>query len=332
MAQQAIGGAPQESSPRAVILLSEQRSGSTIFHDEFTKHPLVHPIRSTEHLYDETLYWIKAACLLGLPAEDFLDGKPLYDRETARTKLIDFLRGNMPDYVVPKDDEELIFGGWTALCKEFGPIFFEKSPQHIKHWAALTLILRYLEANPDSRVVGLVRNPQGMIYSAWSSWRSRPRIRQFVWRQSHENLLRFREAVNPAQFLLVRYEDLSDAPIDTMRAVCRFANLDYDAQVGLGVHRKSIDKWRIDPIYTLQLDESVKAVARVFGYTDADMENPRKPGARLNPINQVKSLWLRRKNLAILGAHTRAYPVIKRVLKKVGLWEPVQRLGRRLVS
>lgn len=304
---------PGQSTRRTLILVSEKASGSTIFKDEIVRHPQVNPIGHTEHNEHETQYWLKAACLLGMSSSGFLHGRSFYGRAVARDKLVELIAANVPGFAAPADDERLVFEGWAALCARFGPVFFEKSPQHIQHWAVLSLLLRYIQSTDhDVRVVGLVRNPLAMVYSAWHSWGSDPRTRPSVWQQSYQNLLRFQRALEPERFLLIRYEDMCAEPTETMRRVCQFAGLSHHEEVGRGIHRRSVDMWQLDPLYTLQLDESVKAVAREYGYTDAELVNPRPPSDRLNPLNHLRSLWMRRRRTAV-STKAKIYAALKKV-------------------
>ena len=202
--------------------------------------------------------------------------------------------------------------GWAALSERHAPVFFEKTPRHIQHWAALSLLLRYIHTTDhDVRIVGLVRNPLAMGYSAWHSWGADLRTRPSIWRQSYQNLLRFQRALDPDRYLLVRYEDMCAEPGATLRRVCEFAGVACHDSVGAGIHRQSVARWQEDPIYVLQLDESVKAVARQFGYADAEMVNPRRPTDRLNPLNHVRSQWMRRRR-TVVSAKAKAYAALKR--------------------
>lgn len=281
-----------DESPRAILLISEKSSGSTIFQNEMARHPQVMLIEHTEHNEHETQYWLKAACLLEMPADDFLNHEPPMRRPTARKKLVDLIGTNVPDFRMPDNDEQLVSDGWRALCSRFRPVFFEKTPHHIQHWAALSLILRYMQsADHDVRIVGLVRNPLAMIHSAWSRWNANLEERQFVWKQSYQNLLRLREALTPEQLLIIRYEDMVSDPASTMRDVCQFADLRCSDAIGSHIHRRSLDTWRVNPTFTLQLDESVAAVAREFGYTDADMENRPKPSGLSGILLSLHWTW-----------------------------------------
>ena len=60
-----------------VILLSDKRSGSTLFERELCKHSEIAHVRFTPHTYNETHYWVKAACMLPTAKEGFSgDSRP----------------------------------------------------------------------------------------------------------------------------------------------------------------------------------------------------------------------------------------------------------------
>ena len=71
----------------------------------------------------------------------------LKSKRAARNYIVDCLTGNLPDYSVPDSDRDLVFGGWEALCRQFAqPVFFEKSPQHLAQWGALSLLLEWISS------------------------------------------------------------------------------------------------------------------------------------------------------------------------------------------
>jgi hypothetical protein len=215
-----------------------------------------------------------------MPGEDFGGGKLYFPQGIAKGYTIDLIRGNVSDFVVPEDDEALVFEGWNALCERFKPVFFEKSPHHLNHWAALSLMLRYIRSTQHVvRVIGLIRNPMAVTYSLWKRWSlAKPEERQFLWARSYRNLLTFRELIPSRQFHLVQYEELVKHPQETMQSVCQFLGLDYCGNIGTDIHSRSLKKWYGDQEFALQLDDSVALLAKTFGYIDDDLYNPPKPG------------------------------------------------------
>lgn len=270
------------TQPSVVILLSDKRSGSTMFQREMCRHPDVQTVKYSPHTYLETHHWLKGAVLLGMPPQLFAGGR-VYDgygsRANARAYLIDCIKGNVPDFQVPDDDRALVFEGWEALCRRFArPVFFEKSPQLLAQWAGLLLLWEWIrETTFRVRVIGLTRNPMAVMYSAFKQFHTDPQKRQFAWLETQKNLLAFQRLLPQEMFLHVRYEDLVTRPRETFAEVCRFIGIAECPQVGEGVCADALAKWKEDPYFTFQLHPAVQQIAFAFDYTPDEMENPPKP-------------------------------------------------------
>jgi len=269
--------------PTVVILLSDKRSGSTMFENELCKHPEISHVAYTPHTYNETHHWLKAACILQMPKQLF-NGYQIYkgygSRQGARSYMIDCIRGNVPDFVVPHNDESLVFEGWDVMCKQFAkPVFFEKSPQYPHHWATLSLILKWADTKEfNVKFIGLVRNPMAVMYSAQELFFTDPHERQFSWASCYRNILAMKEMVGEEHFHLVRYEDLIANPKERFRDICNYIGLDMCDDIGVNAHSGSLNKWWDDQTFTMQLHESVSQLAKHFGYNKEDLYNPPKPG------------------------------------------------------
>ena len=284
-------------SPTVVILLSDKRSGSTMFQDEICKHPDIQTVDYSPHTYLETHHWLKASVILSRPAKRDKGG-PLYkgygSRDNARAYLVDCIQKNVPEFKIPSNDKELVFKGWEALCAKYAkPIFFEKSPQYLGFPASLDLLFEWAQTNTYTvKFIGLTRNPLSVQYSAWKLFHRNPNDRQFGWMELQQEMLDFETRVGPEQFLHVKYEDIIDQPNATFSQICNFIGVEPKASIGSTVHKKSLTKWKEDPYFTASLDESVKTMARRFGYSDDDLDNPEKPEP---PI-----IWKLRKKLEAL--------------------------------
>lgn len=265
------------SQPRVTLLLSDKSSGSTIFQYELLKHKAMRAVPWTMHNDHETLYWVKAACLLDMPQGDFYQDRVPHTKREARNLIGELLRNNVPGFEWPESPSELVFQGWDALCEGPGH-FFEKSPHHLNNWAATSLLLQYvLHTDHDVRVVALVRNPMAVIYSTWSRWLADPATRQYLWAETMRNLMVARRLIPSERFHILRYEDLIENPVEEMAKVCDFLDLERDDEVGAAVHAKSSRKWVDDERFTFTLDPTVAAIARTLGYDDEDFHNPVKP-------------------------------------------------------
>jgi hypothetical protein len=264
------------------ILLSDKRSGSTLFQREICKHPMVQTVAYSPHTYLETHHWLKAAVVLGAAAKNFSGAKvyPGYgSRQNAKTYLIDEIKGNVPDFELPDTDKALVFKGWDALCEKFAqPVFFEKSPQYIANWASLSLLLEWAkQTSYEVKFIGLTRNPLSVQYSAAQLFHTAPEQRQFGWLENQRNLLAFESLVGKERFLSVKYEDIIADSQQAFNRIFDFINIPKLKEVGASVHSKSLDKWRDDPSFTLRLDPSVAQVAQYFGYSAEELYNPPKP-------------------------------------------------------
>ncbi len=262
--------------PTVVILLSDKRSGSTQFERELCRHRDVQHASYCAHSYNETHHWLKSAVVLDMPGRHFADGhryKGYGGKKGARALLVNQLRGNLPDFTLPEDDRRLVFEGWEAMCREFaGPVFFEKSPQHLAHWSALSLMLEWAqETDFDVKFIGLVRNPAAVLHSAWELFGTPPQARQDGWVSIHQNLLAFRSMIPDGDYLGVAYEDMVSHPQDCFERVLEFVGLENDPAVGAEVHGKSLEKWRTNESFSFTPNSATIQMAQRFGYEPSEI-------------------------------------------------------------
>ena len=300
------------------ILLSDKRSGSTLLERELCKHSAVNHVVYTPHTYNETHFWLKAACLLPVSKLGFYGGvRPgnYGSPALARKSLVNFLKRNLADFETPNTDHDLIFDGWTALCEQFArPVFFEKSPQHPHHWAALELLHSWIQTTDFKvRVIGLIRNPMSVMYSALQQFSTNPQGRQFGWAQAYRNILRFGEELSDKQFRLVRYEDIVSQSQIEFENLCEFIGIQYEGTVGQSVHQDSINRWKNDVGFTLQLDKGVGELAKQLGYSPEELFNPPKPKSPLS------ATFYREVLLGLKRNKSKAYSFIKRLKSRIGL-------------
>lgn len=259
--------------------------------NEICKHPAINHVVYTPHSYNETHYWTMSASLLKMSKQLFNGHRPPTNygpRLTTRRYLVDCIKGNVPDFWIPIADEELVYSGWNALCNKYArPVFFEKSPQHLHHWASLELIMKWaMTSGYNVRYIGLVRNPMAVMYSAFQLFSTDPNERQYEWVSCNRNMLAMRELVGRECFYTIRYEDIIARPNELFGDIFTFLGLDSCNEVGNKVHNRSLDLWRDDNRYTINLDESVLRVARYFGYQDLDVYNPPKP--KMSAVENIR--------------------------------------------
>jgi hypothetical protein len=274
-----------------------------MFQKELCKHPDIQTVAYSPHTYLETHHWLKGAVLLGAAAETFAGGK-IYDGYgspgNARTYMIDCIKRNVPQFQIPNDDRALVFKGWTALCDQFAkPVFFEKSPQLLSHWAGLSLLLEWIEHTDFKvKVIGLTRNPLSVQYSAFQLFHTVPQKRQYAWMETQKNMLAFQSLLSKDIFFHVRYEEIIERPQAAFAAVCKFLRVAESPELGSTVHSESLTKWKDDPYFAFCLDPAVKQIASRFGYSCEDLENTAKPKPPLSYRLQKKWEWLHRLAIA----------------------------------
>lgn len=258
---------------KCVIILSSKSSGSSACQNLLARFADIKYVSKTRHFENETLYWTKAASILGLPQQKMIDSEVPISSEKARKDLIELLGNNLENYTPPYNDVELIFGGWRKLCKRFSPIFLEKSPHHLFQWSALELILRCMEMmkDVDFLFIGLVRNPMDTIYSAFRRWGTLPEKLQYEWLTAYQNLRKLSGLVGD-KMIIVRYEDMVSS-LGCMDRIFSFCNVDMNDADFNYLHTGSIAKWKQDKLYGFALSDEVVSLAETYGYKKEDLIN-----------------------------------------------------------
>ncbi len=261
------------SASKCVIILSEKSSGSSACQNLLVKFADIKCVSKTRHAQNETLYWTKAASILGLPQLNMIDSEVPIEGKKARTDLITLLRDNLESYSPPNNDKELIFGGWKLLCEKHIPIFLEKSPHHLCQWSALELIIECMKvvSDTDFLLIGLIRNPMDTIYSQFKRWKARPEKVQYQWLIAYQNLLRLRDIIRE-KLVVVRYEDIVSSP-NYLQPVFDFCNVTIGDADHNYLHQKSISKWKNDKSFGFAISDDVIALAQSYGYRTEDLTN-----------------------------------------------------------
>ena len=295
------------SGEKSIIILSEKASGSSACQNLLAKFADVRHVARTRHYQNETLYWTKAASVLGLPQRKMVDSEVPIPPARARRDLVELLRTNLDDFQPPADDHELIESGWRSLCLHHAPIFLEKSPHHLCQWSALELILEFARRTEDidTLLIGLVRNPMATLYSNYREWKSPPEQVERQWCAAYRNLLRLKEEAGD-RLVVVRYEDIVTS-LEYMAPVFAFCGVQTDDADNDYLHRKSLQRWRKDTLFGHELADETVALAGEFGYRREELANDPHP------------LWPVTRNLsrAIYKTTGPLKKLIKRNLKKL---------------
>lgn len=274
-----------------IMILSVKSSGSSIVQRELASSLSARLLERTPHAENETLFWTKAASILGLPQEKMANSEVPLPRWRARRMLRKLLRENLPGVSGPLRSQEDIFAAWTALVRAGDGVFVEKSPHHLYQPSALALMRRYADAakDVDVRFIGLVRNPIDTLYSSWRRFGVRPEVEERHWIRAY-SLLRDFHAERPDIVTLVRYEDLVVGKIELAALMGLPAG---KAGAGeQGFHARSIQKWRADRSFGYRPSARLIELAGAYGYAPEEVENPNAFDWRVRAAPRTALWWL----------------------------------------
>jgi hypothetical protein len=258
---------------RCIVILSDKSSGSSALQEYLVRFAGARHVEKTRHNEHETLYWTKAASLLGLAQEKMLDSEVPIAPEPARADLERLLRDNLGELPAAAGARDLVFRGWRGLCERFAPLFVEKSPHHLHQWSALELLLECMDQSPEIGflAIGLVRNPIDVAYSSWRRWRAAPEASQHEWLRAARNLERLRGPAG-SRLRVLRYEDMIREPA-RLGFAHEFAGVPQSPESRGFLHDDSLQKWRRDPGFRLRLAGEVRGLAVRLGYPPEELED-----------------------------------------------------------
>lgn len=259
---------------KSIIILSNKSSGSSACQKLISKFANVNLVEKTYHYQNETLYWTKAASILGLPQNQMLDSSVPYSPEKSYSDIVNLLKENLGVEQLPDDPKELIFQGWAMLCEQYAPIFLEKSPHHLYQWSSIKLILECIDryqGKIDFLLIGLVRNPMDTLYSAFRRWKTPPEKCQYEWLTAYRNLQKIKEIMQD-KLVILRYEDIVSS-VSFMNPVLNFCGVDISEVDDDFLYKKSVPEWKTNKLYGFNLADEVVALAKEYGYTPAELTN-----------------------------------------------------------
>jgi hypothetical protein len=262
--------------PSAIVILSAKCSGSTAVHRALERAPGIGSAPWTEHEELETLYWTKAASVLGRHQEPMVESTVPYPADVARRSLDRFLAENGVQPLSAHPDEAELIDRWIELRRRHEPCFLEKSPHHLRQPAALELLADAMERDDGCRylVVALIRNPLDVVYSAWRRFRYRPEAYQWEWKATYDNLGHAARLYGD-RFVQLRYEDVVAGDTDLFDRVAALVGIDPSTWADNGgLHAGSLGRFSTEPGFGFSLDPEVVRAARVHGYSDEQLRNP----------------------------------------------------------
>ena len=101
----------------------------------------------------------------------------------------------------------------------------EKTPQHVQHLLALA------EQFPTARFIHVLRDGRDCAVSFHRRWRRQPELTVFRWKKVVAVGRAQGQQLGAQRYLEVRYEDLTAAPEPSLRHICDFLALPFDAAV-----------------------------------------------------------------------------------------------------
>lgn len=263
-----------ENKIDVIYILSEKSSGSSFLFRSLRDGLGVTKYPKTHHFESETLYWTKAASILDRPQISMLASAVPYEKERARRELKRFLDTNLTPPLVYESDEEMVFNGWYALIKEYGPVFIEKSPHHLLQWSVLELMLEFEQRYSHlvkCHYVGIVRNPRDVFLSQFRRWNVTPEKLENQWILTYMNWQKFAALPHVKDHAeLIKYEDLARAPkliieslCNKMAVPCKFHGLE-------GSKKSKASKHHF--LFGYQFSQSVLTLTNSQGYAQESVQ------------------------------------------------------------
>jgi hypothetical protein len=254
--------------PVHIIILSTKSAGSTALMDYFIQNHSFKTVAFTKHSEKETLYWTKAATLLRMNQDKLYRSKISFKPEKVWQELNEFLRSNKVSTIKPSTSnmKDEIFRAYRDLVFAYGPRFIEKSPHHLYNRSNLTLLNDFIHRYAheiEFKVIGLVRSPMDVIYSAWDRWKFIPDEFEHEWTRSYENLCWVRETFPLTS--IVQYEALAkdNTAIDSLAG-------SLPGSKKYSINTNSLNKWRRDNFFSHHLSKGTTVLAGKLGYKEFD--------------------------------------------------------------
>ena len=266
--------ASQSGRKRCYFILSTKSSGSSVLQRHLSGLTSAR-LPETDHSENETLFFTKAASILGLPQERLVHSEAPFSPSKAKRSLQQFLSQNLGEWNDSVRTEADAFRAWSAVVRSGPGDVVEKSPHHLYQESVIQLMERYADSERDIDVhfIGLIRNPLATLYSSWRRFGMRPAQEERHWIRAYQNLLRLAER-RPDRVTIIRYEELVTDP----ERLASLIGIQGPLASTEKLHSKSLERWRQDRRFRHHLSDEAIRVAQQFGYRREDLDNEHAPG------------------------------------------------------
>lgn len=260
------------------ILLSSKGAGSSGLKNYLNANFGINLIAHSPHFENETLFWSKAASILGMPQDSMHRSEVPISYKKAVIGMEEFLHRNGIQISLNRDTpKEEFFELFLRLCENTGFPVTEKSPHHLFNFSNIQLIIdfqQYMLGRVNVVLLGMVRNPIDTVYSAWCRWRYNCSDFEREWLASYRHLHELVQSRIPVT--VFRYEDLCGSTEDLdefLMTSCGFIKRSNHYTF----HNRSLQKWKRDGLFEYIPSVQAQAVAADFGYTPSDLRDERDP-------------------------------------------------------
>jgi hypothetical protein len=249
------------------VILSTKSAGSSALQKFLVKNFGFRMSRIISHHENETLFWTKAASILGLHQRKMHRSEIPYALPRALQSLQKFCTDNNLEGLTHKIvTKQRIFEAYLNLIRQNNPLFVEKSPHHLYNQSNLDLLAEFATQYKDEvdiKFIGLVRHPLSVIYSGWERWKHDCIEFEKEWLISNSNLLKNKENLN---IEIIRYEDLVAENGTFLKD-----KLDLEpVSDEFNFKKTSLEKWKTDKDFGHELSKETIELARLLGYSDFD--------------------------------------------------------------
>ncbi|HKY47913.1 MAG TPA: sulfotransferase [Acidimicrobiia bacterium] len=199
------------------VIVGTPRSGTTLVQRLASEIPGV-VVPPETHFFSEFYRGVIRRRRFPLNDSDLREELVLYQRLTTSNgldldveKVLDLLQGSAAG---PGD----FYGALTRSLAGPAALVGEKTPDHLRWWKPLS------GAYGDMRVVGVVRDPRGVVASRITAgWGAHvPELLAARWRLDQRELARAASSLGPARYLPIRYEDAVTSPDKTREALAKW--------------------------------------------------------------------------------------------------------------